>query len=81
MPPMNQTTPATPLDPPQIVQLAEAVVPPADGIISRTIYQDDRLKVVLFGFGFVGEMLAGMREELRMLEREVDRLRSARRDG
>jgi hypothetical protein len=37
--------------------------------------------VVLFGFGFVGEMLAGMREELRMLEREVDRLRSARRDG
>jgi glycosyltransferase involved in cell wall biosynthesis len=37
--------------------------------------------VVLFGFGFVGEMLAGMREELRMLEREVDRLRNARRDG
>ncbi|HJS43080.1 MAG TPA: glycosyltransferase family 2 protein [Gemmatimonadales bacterium] len=38
--------------------------------------------VVLFGFGFVGEMLAGMREELRMLEREMDRLRStAKRDG
>lgn len=32
--------------------------------------------VVLFGFGFVGEMLAGMREELRTLEREVQRLRS-----
>ena len=31
--------------------------------------------VVLFGFGFVGEMLAGMREELRALEREVSRLR------
>jgi hypothetical protein len=31
--------------------------------------------VVLFGFGFVGEMLAGMREEVRTLEREVDRLR------
>ena len=31
--------------------------------------------VVLFGFGFVGEMLAGMREELRTLEREVERLR------
>ena len=29
--------------------------------------------VVLFGFGFVGEMLAGMREELRSLEREVQR--------
>jgi glycosyltransferase involved in cell wall biosynthesis len=32
--------------------------------------------VVLFGFGFVGEMLAGMREELRALERELNRLRS-----
>lgn len=32
--------------------------------------------VVLFGFGFVGEMLAGMREELRTLEREVHRLQS-----
>jgi quercetin dioxygenase-like cupin family protein len=40
-----------PLDPPQIVQLAEAVTPPPDGIMSRTIYQDDRLKAVLFGFG------------------------------
>ncbi len=33
--------------------------------------------VVLFGFGFVGEMLAGMREDLRALEREVDRLRES----
>jgi hypothetical protein len=32
--------------------------------------------VVLFGFGFVGEMLAGMREEVRALEREVERIRS-----
>lgn len=32
--------------------------------------------VVLFGFGFVGEMLAGMREELRSVEREVRRLRT-----
>ena len=31
--------------------------------------------VVLFGFGFVGEMLAGMREEMRAIEREVRRLR------
>jgi glycosyltransferase involved in cell wall biosynthesis len=31
--------------------------------------------VSLFGFGFVGEMVAGMREELRALEREVERLR------
>jgi glycosyltransferase involved in cell wall biosynthesis len=34
--------------------------------------------VVLFGFGFVGEMLAGMREEMRGLEREVERLRDQR---
>ena len=31
--------------------------------------------VVLFGFGFVGEMLAGMREDLRALQRELDRMR------
>jgi len=34
--------------------------------------------VVLFGFGFVGEMLAGMREDVRALEREVRRLRTDR---
>jgi len=31
--------------------------------------------VSLFGFGFVGEMIAGMREEVRALERELGRLR------
>ncbi len=31
--------------------------------------------IALFGFGFIGEMLAGHREELRELRREVDRLR------
>jgi len=31
--------------------------------------------VSLFGFAFVGEMVAGMREELRAIEREVERLR------
>jgi glycosyltransferase involved in cell wall biosynthesis len=34
--------------------------------------------VSLFGFGFVGEMVAGMREELRALEREIERLRERR---
>jgi quercetin dioxygenase-like cupin family protein len=34
-----------------LVNLAEAVSPPPDGIISRTICQDDRLKAVAFGFG------------------------------
>ncbi|HEV8265502.1 MAG TPA: DPM/DPG synthase family glycosyltransferase [Gemmatimonadales bacterium] len=31
--------------------------------------------IALFGFGFVGEMVAGMREELRALEREIERLK------
>jgi len=31
--------------------------------------------IALFGFGFVGEMVAGMREEVRALQREVDQLR------
>ncbi len=32
--------------------------------------------VALFGFGFIGEMLAGMREDLRAVEREIRRMRS-----
>jgi quercetin dioxygenase-like cupin family protein len=35
----------------RLVNLADAVSPPADGIISRTVFQDDRLKAVVFGFG------------------------------
>jgi glycosyltransferase involved in cell wall biosynthesis len=31
--------------------------------------------IALFGFGFIGELLAGNREEIRELRREVDRLR------
>jgi len=31
--------------------------------------------VTLFGFGFVGELLAGMREEIRVLARELERQR------
>jgi hypothetical protein len=30
--------------------------------------------VALFGFGFVGEMLAGAREELRAVERSLEEL-------
>jgi len=33
------------------LDLAREAEPPADGILSRTLYQDDRAKVVLFGFG------------------------------
>jgi len=32
--------------------------------------------IALFGFGFVGEMLAGMREEVRGLQREIEQLRA-----
>jgi quercetin dioxygenase-like cupin family protein len=39
------------IDPPQVVNLSDVVSPPEDGIISRTVYQDDRLKAVMFGFG------------------------------
>ena len=34
--------------------------------------------LILFGFGFVGELVAGMRDELRALEREVEQLRAGR---
>ncbi len=31
--------------------LAKEVAPPTDGILSRTLYQSEQVKVVLFGFG------------------------------
>lgn len=34
-----------------ILDLAKEAEPPADGILSRTVYQDDRIKAVVFGFG------------------------------
>lgn len=34
-----------------ILDLVKEAEPPADGILSRTIFQDDRVKVVIFGFG------------------------------
>lgn len=34
-----------------ILDLAKEVEPPSDGILSRTIYQDDQIKAVIFGFG------------------------------
>lgn len=38
-------------DPAHIVNLSEFLSPPEDGIISRTVFQDDQLKAVMFGFG------------------------------
>ena len=34
-----------------ILDLAKEAQPPADGILSRTIFQDDKIKAVIFGFG------------------------------
>ena len=34
-----------------IHDLAREAEPPADGILSKTIYQDDQIKAVVFGFG------------------------------
>jgi quercetin dioxygenase-like cupin family protein len=34
-----------------ILDLAKEAEPPADGILSKTIYQDDQIKAVVFGFG------------------------------
>lgn len=33
------------------MDLAREAEPPADGILSRTVFQDDRVKAVVFGFG------------------------------
>ena len=34
-----------------ILDLAREAQPPENGILSKTIYQDDQMKAVLFGFG------------------------------
>ena len=34
-----------------ILDLAKDSEPPADGILSRTVFQDQRIKAVVFGFG------------------------------
>jgi quercetin dioxygenase-like cupin family protein len=34
-----------------ILDLVTEAEPPADGILSRTVFQDDRVKAVVFGFG------------------------------
>ena len=35
----------------QILDLAKVAEPSADGILSRTVFQDDRIKAVVFEFG------------------------------
>jgi quercetin dioxygenase-like cupin family protein len=42
-----------PMNPPYtyLADLNQEAKPPADGILSRTLYEDEHVKVVLFGFG------------------------------
>jgi len=39
----------------QIENLAKEVEPPDDGILTRTLFSDDDVKAVIFGFGQVEE--------------------------
>jgi quercetin dioxygenase-like cupin family protein len=40
-----------------IADLAQEAKPPADGILSRTLHEDEHLKAVVFGFG-AGQVLS-----------------------
>ena len=54
--------------------LAKEVQPPDKGILSRTLYNDDRLKVVLFGFAQgeeLSEHTASMPAVLHFLQGET----------
>jgi quercetin dioxygenase-like cupin family protein len=54
--------------------LAEEAKPPDKGILSRTVYNDDRLKIVLFGFAKgeeLSEHTASMPAVLHFLQGEA----------
>jgi quercetin dioxygenase-like cupin family protein len=57
-----------------ISDLAKEAQPPANGILSRTLYNDDRIKAVLFGFGQgeeLSEHTASMPAVLHFLQGEA----------
>jgi quercetin dioxygenase-like cupin family protein len=57
-----------------ILDLAKEVQTPENGILSRTLFNDDRLKVVLFGFGpgeELSEHTASMPAVLHFLQGEA----------
>ena len=57
-----------------MLDLAKEVPPPDKGILSRTLFNDDRLKVVLFGFGpgeELSEHTASMPAVLHFLQGEA----------
>ncbi len=49
--PMREATTIMTTSYTHILDLAKEAEPPANGILSRTIFQDDRVKAVIFGFG------------------------------
>jgi quercetin dioxygenase-like cupin family protein len=56
-------------------ELAAEVEPPADGTLSRTLYSDDHLKVVLFGFSAgqeLSEHTSSMPAVLHFLKGEAE---------
>jgi len=50
-----------------ILDLAQEAEPPADDILSRTVFQDDRIKAVVFGFGQGQELSEHKAERPAML--------------
>lgn len=57
-----------------IIDLAKEVQPPDKGILSRTLYNDERLKAVIFGFGQgeeLSEHTASMPAILHFLQGEA----------
>jgi len=57
-----------------ISDLAKEAQPPENGILSRTLYNDDRLKAVIFGFGQgeeLSEHTASMPAALHFLQGEA----------
>ena len=57
-----------------IVDLAKEVEPPEDGILTRTLFNDDNVKTVIFGFGQgeeLSEHTASMPAILHFLQGEA----------
>jgi len=57
-----------------IVDLAKEVTPPDDGILTRTLFNDDNVKAVIFGFGQgeeLSEHTASMPAILHFLQGEA----------
>ncbi|MCO6457425.1 MAG: cupin domain-containing protein [Pirellulaceae bacterium] len=50
-----------------ILDLAKEAEPPANGILSRTVFQDDQIKAVIFGFGQGEELSEHTAAKLAMM--------------